>query len=75
MFSSNFESRSIADEEVVMRYVQRLHFGKDNGSRSYRYHLKTLDVVGKQLGLVDPEGWEAELDKIDEDVSNQSGET
>ncbi|KAG0608738.1 hypothetical protein M758_8G128400 [Ceratodon purpureus] len=72
--SSELELRSEADDRVVERCVKRCHFRKDDGSDSYHYHPLTLDVLGKQLGCIDPKEWEAHLDKIDEDIFNQSGE-
>ena len=72
--SSNLEWSSEADEELVVRCVERCHFAKDDGSGSKQYHPLTLDVLGKQLGCVDRREWKAELDKIDADIFNLTGD-
>ncbi|KAG0556528.1 hypothetical protein KC19_11G060100 [Ceratodon purpureus] len=72
--SSELELRGEADDLVVERCVERCCFRKDDVSDSYHYHPLTLDVLGKQLGCIDPKEWEAHLDKIDEDIFNRTGE-
>ncbi|KAG0631760.1 hypothetical protein M758_1G277600 [Ceratodon purpureus] len=72
--SSELELRGGADDRVVQRCVERCRFRKDGGSGSYHFHPLTLDVLGKQLGCIDPKEWEAHLDKIDEDIFNGTGE-
>ncbi|KAG0556527.1 hypothetical protein KC19_11G060000 [Ceratodon purpureus] len=72
--SSELERRGEADDGVVARCVKRCHFRKNDGSGSFQYHPLTLDVLGKQLGCIDPKEWEAHLDKIDEDIFNGTRE-
>ncbi|KAG0600756.1 hypothetical protein M758_11G058300 [Ceratodon purpureus] len=72
--SSELELRGEADDGVVQRCVDRCRFRKGDGSGSFQYHPLTLDVLGKQLGCIDPKEWEAHLHKIDEDIFNGTGE-
>ncbi|KAG0611643.1 hypothetical protein M758_7G154700 [Ceratodon purpureus] len=62
IISSNFEPKSEDDEKLVMHCVERCHFRKDDGSAEHHhYHPLALDVLGKQLGCIDPKEWEAQL--------------
>ncbi|KAG0590565.1 hypothetical protein KC19_1G110000 [Ceratodon purpureus] len=73
--SSNFEQRSDHDEQLIERCVKRCRFSKDDTHKSYHYHPLALNVLGRQLGFIDPKDWEEQLDKIDEDIFNSSKET
>lgn len=71
--SSGFELGNEDDEQLIQRCVQRCWFLKD-GDKGYHYHPLALDVLGRQLGYIDLKEWNAQLDKIDEDIFNQSKE-
>lgn len=76
--SSNFEPRNEDDEQLLDCCVQQCCFRKDDGkSKSYHYHPLALDVLGRQLGCINPKEWRAQLHKIDQigqDIFNQSRE-
>lgn len=74
--SSDLELRNEVDlEQLILRGVQRCYFKKDNGSDSRHYHPLALDVLGRQLArLTDLKEWVDLLDRIDEDIFNQSRE-
>lgn len=72
--SSNFERRSDNDELLIELCVERCRFSKDDTHKSHHYHPLALNVLGRQLGFIDPTEWEEQLDKIDEDIFNHSKE-
>ena len=72
MKSADFESRNGIDDRLVQRCIKRCHFHKDSGSTSYHYHPLALNVLGSQLGFIDPKEWRAQLDNVDEDIFNAS---
>ncbi|KAG0627867.1 hypothetical protein M758_2G234200 [Ceratodon purpureus] len=73
--SSDAQLRNDVDEKLILRCVKRCYFQKEDDSKSSHYHPLALDVLGKQLSrLTDLNEWVMLLDRIDEDIFNQSRE-
>ncbi|KAG0627870.1 hypothetical protein M758_2G234400 [Ceratodon purpureus] len=73
--SSDAEMRSGVDEKLILRCLKRCCFQKQDGSGNCHYHPLALDVLGRQLSrLTDLNEWVMLLDRIDEDIFNQSRE-
>ncbi|KAG0588935.1 hypothetical protein KC19_2G279700 [Ceratodon purpureus] len=73
--SCDAEMRSGVDEKLILRCVERCYFQKKDDSKSCHYHPLALDVLGRQLSrLTDLNEWVMLLDRIDEDIFNQSRE-
>ncbi|KAG0605826.1 hypothetical protein M758_9G090600 [Ceratodon purpureus] len=71
--SSNAKLTYDVDEKLILRCVERCYFLKEDGSGSWHYHPLALDVLGRQLSrLIDLNEWVMLLDRIDEDIFNQS---
>ncbi|KAG0606318.1 hypothetical protein M758_9G131300 [Ceratodon purpureus] len=73
--SSVAKLRNDVDKELILRCVKRCYFQKEDDTKSCHYHPLALDVLGRQLSrLTDLGEWVMLLDRIDEDVFNQSRE-
>ncbi|KAG0562531.1 hypothetical protein KC19_9G153800 [Ceratodon purpureus] len=73
--SCNLELSNDVDEHLILRCVERCYFQKEDGCGSCHYHPLALDVLGRQLSrLTDLNEWVILLDRIDEDIFNQSRE-
>ncbi|KAG0627844.1 hypothetical protein M758_2G232200 [Ceratodon purpureus] len=73
--SCDVESRNDVDEKLIFRCLERCYFQKEDGNGSFHYHPLALDVLGRQLSrLTDLKEWVILLDRIDEDIFNQSRE-
>ncbi|KAG0627859.1 hypothetical protein M758_2G233500 [Ceratodon purpureus] len=72
--SSNVHLRNCVDEKLILRCVKRCYFKKEDDSNSCHYHPLALDVLGRQLSRLDLKEWVILLDRIDEDIFNQSRE-
>ncbi|KAG0588953.1 hypothetical protein KC19_2G280800 [Ceratodon purpureus] len=73
--SSHAHLKDGMDEKLILRCVKRCYFKKQNRSRRCHYHPLALDVLGRQLSrLTDLNEWVMLLDRIDEDIFNQSRE-
>ncbi|KAG0588925.1 hypothetical protein KC19_2G278800 [Ceratodon purpureus] len=73
--SCDVESRNDVDEKLILRCLERCYFQKEDGNGGFHYHPLALDVLGRQLSrLTDLKEWVILLDRIDEDIFNQSRE-
>ncbi|KAG0588944.1 hypothetical protein KC19_2G280600 [Ceratodon purpureus] len=73
--SSSAMLRNDVDDKLILRCVKRCYFQKEDDNKSCHYHPLALDVLGKQLSrLTDLGEWVMLLDRIDEDIFNQSRE-
>ncbi|KAG0561405.1 hypothetical protein KC19_9G062400 [Ceratodon purpureus] len=73
--SSAAKLRNDVDVKLILRCVKRCYFQKEDDTQSCHYHPLALDVLGRQLSrLTDLGEWVMLLDRIDEDVFNQSRE-
>ena len=71
MRSCGFELRDEVDEQLMDCCVKQCFFEKVESNSTYHYHPLTLDVLGRHLGCMDPNEWEALLDKIGEGASKE----
>ena len=74
MRSFGFELRDEVDEQLIDRCVKQCYFKKVESNSTYHYHPLALDVLGRQLGCMDPKQWGAYLDKIGDCISKQGME-
>ncbi|KAG0560026.1 hypothetical protein KC19_10G148400 [Ceratodon purpureus] len=73
--SSDAELKNDVDEHLILRCMNRCYFRKEDGKGSCHYHPLALDVLGRQLSrLPNLDDWVILLDRIDEDIFNQSRE-
>ncbi|KAG0598350.1 hypothetical protein M758_12G066000 [Ceratodon purpureus] len=69
--AADFEVGNEVDEQLMLRCVERCRFSKHDSNASHHYHPLALDVLGRQLGCIDPKEWASQLDMIDDDIFNQ----
>lgn len=71
---SNFYVRTEADEQLLNRCVKQCFFKRGDNNKAYHYHPLALGVLARQLSLIDPEEWGALLDRVGENIFNQTRE-